>query len=214
MAATVSSCCKSPIPSSSSRACCTGSAAGNSNRRRQPRHSDAVADPHDPNGRKPGDQVQVMPDDYGKIGVRGEIVALSSQHIAIRRHPIAGEVVVHFPRAGFWCLPYRASETGREPFDLPAVVTPWPRHPASPIRAQPNRMPRKRRNLPRLSRKPAITSSHRRRRSSSRIRNCRLRRPRRRVRIICWRGSGSARAAIGAGTATGWHGCSRAGCCC
>ena len=65
-----------------------------------------LADPHDPNGRKPGDQVQVMPDDYGKIGVRGEIVALSSQHIAIRRHdPIAGEMVVHFPRAGFLVLP-------------------------------------------------------------------------------------------------------------
>ena len=65
-----------------------------------------LADPHDPNGRKPGDQVKVMPDDYGKIGVRGEIVALSSQHIAIRRHdPIAGEMVVHFPRAGFLVLP-------------------------------------------------------------------------------------------------------------
>jgi hypothetical protein len=65
-----------------------------------------LADPHDPNGRKPGDMVTVMPDDYGKIGVRGEIVALSSQHIAIRRHdPIAGEVVVHFPRAGFLVLP-------------------------------------------------------------------------------------------------------------
>ena len=45
-----------------------------------------LADPHDPNGRKPGDLVTVMPDDYGKIGVRGEIVALSSQHIAIRRN--------------------------------------------------------------------------------------------------------------------------------
>jgi hypothetical protein len=65
-----------------------------------------LADPRDPNGRKPGDQVVVMPDDYGKIGVRGEIVALSSQHIAIRRNdPIAGEVVVHFPRAGFLVLP-------------------------------------------------------------------------------------------------------------
>jgi hypothetical protein len=43
-----------------------------------------------------------MPDDYGKIRVGGEIVALSAQHIAIRRHdPRAGEVVVHFPRAGF-----------------------------------------------------------------------------------------------------------------
>jgi glutathione S-transferase len=64
------------------------------------------ADINDPNGRKPGDQVQVMPDDYGKIGVRGEIVALSSQHIAIRRtDPVAGEVVVHFPRAGFLVAP-------------------------------------------------------------------------------------------------------------
>ena len=65
-----------------------------------------LADPHDPNSRKPGDQVAVMPDDYGKIAVRGEIVALSSRHIAIRRtDPIAGEVVVHFPRAGFLVLP-------------------------------------------------------------------------------------------------------------
>jgi glutathione S-transferase len=65
-----------------------------------------LADIHDPNGRKPGDQVQIMPDDYGKIGVRGEIVALSAQHIAIRRHdPIAGEIVVHFPRAGFLVQP-------------------------------------------------------------------------------------------------------------
>ena len=65
-----------------------------------------LADIHDPNGRKPGDVVTVMPDDYGKIGVRGEIVALSSQHIAIRRHdPVAGEMVVHFPRAGFLVQP-------------------------------------------------------------------------------------------------------------
>ena len=64
------------------------------------------ADPNDPNGRKPGDRVEVMPDDYGKIKVSGEIVALSPQHIAIRRHdPLAGDVVVHFPRAGFLVLP-------------------------------------------------------------------------------------------------------------
>jgi glutathione S-transferase len=63
-------------------------------------------DPHDPNGRKPGDLVEVVPDDYGKVKVSGAIVALSSQHIAIRRHdPRAGEVVVHFPRAGFHVLP-------------------------------------------------------------------------------------------------------------
>jgi glutathione S-transferase len=65
-----------------------------------------MADPNDPNGRKPGDRVEVMPDDYGKVKVRGDIVALSSQHIAIRRHdPRAGETIVHFPRAGFLVLP-------------------------------------------------------------------------------------------------------------
>ncbi len=64
-----------------------------------------MADPHDPNGRKPGDRVEVVPDDYGKVKVAGEIVALSPQHVAIRRQdPRAGEVVVHFPRAGFLVL--------------------------------------------------------------------------------------------------------------
>ena len=59
-------------------------------------------DLRDPNGRKPGDHISVTPDDYGKIAVDGEIVALSPQHVAIRRHdPIAGDIVVHFPRAGF-----------------------------------------------------------------------------------------------------------------
>ncbi|WP_076862716.1 glutathione S-transferase family protein [Bradyrhizobium mercantei] len=68
--------------------------------------SPVAADPADPNGRKPGDIVAVMPDDYGKIPVRGEIVSLSAQHIAIRRSDErAGEVVVHFPRAGFLVVP-------------------------------------------------------------------------------------------------------------
>jgi glutathione S-transferase len=65
-----------------------------------------LSDPNDPNGRKPGDRVEITPDDYGKVKVSGEIVALSSQHIAIRRRdPRAGEVIVHFPRAGFLVLP-------------------------------------------------------------------------------------------------------------
>jgi glutathione S-transferase len=65
-----------------------------------------LSDPNDPNGRKPGDKVAIVPDDYGKVKVSGEIVALSSQHIAIRRHdPHAGQIVVHFPRAGFLVLP-------------------------------------------------------------------------------------------------------------
>ena len=68
--------------------------------------TEELSDPNDPNGRKPGDKVEVMPDDDGKIRVAGEIVALSPQHIAIRRHDEkAGDVVVHFPRAGFLVLP-------------------------------------------------------------------------------------------------------------
>jgi len=63
-------------------------------------------DPGDPNGRKVGDKVRVVPDDYGKVEVGGEIVSLSAQHIAIRRvDERIGEVVVHFPRAGFLVLP-------------------------------------------------------------------------------------------------------------
>jgi glutathione S-transferase len=65
-----------------------------------------LADPEDPNGRHPGDRVSVAPDDYGKVEVRGEIVSLSAQHIAIRRHDDrVGEMVVHFPRAGFAVMP-------------------------------------------------------------------------------------------------------------
>jgi glutathione S-transferase len=62
----------------------------------------AANDPDDPNGRKVGDHVLIAPDDYGKIEVGGEIVSLSAQHIAIRRvDERLGEIVIHFPRAGF-----------------------------------------------------------------------------------------------------------------
>jgi glutathione S-transferase len=62
----------------------------------------AAADPNDPNGRKPGHVVSVHSDDAWKTDIRGEIVSLSAQHIAIRRRDErAGEIVVHFPRAGF-----------------------------------------------------------------------------------------------------------------
>ena len=62
----------------------------------------AENDPDDPNGRKVGDKVRVVPDDYGRVEVGGEIVSLSAQHIAIRRvDERVGEIVVHFPRAGF-----------------------------------------------------------------------------------------------------------------
>jgi glutathione S-transferase len=66
----------------------------------------AENDTDDPNRRKVGDTVRVVPDDYGKIEVAGEIVSLSAQHIAIRRvDERVGEIAVHFPRAGFHVLP-------------------------------------------------------------------------------------------------------------
>jgi len=44
----------------------------------------------------------VTPDDYGLDPVAGEIVAVSPREVAIRRRDEqVGEIVVHFPRAGF-----------------------------------------------------------------------------------------------------------------
>jgi glutathione S-transferase len=61
-----------------------------------------AADPGEPNGWKPGDRVLVMPDDYGRDPVAGELVRSSANEIALKRSaPEVGEVVVHFPRAGF-----------------------------------------------------------------------------------------------------------------
>jgi glutathione S-transferase len=60
------------------------------------------ADPEEPNGFKPGDAVTVGADDYGKDRIAGELISSSSQHVAIKRSdPRVGEVVLHFPRAGF-----------------------------------------------------------------------------------------------------------------
>lgn len=61
-----------------------------------------AADANDPNGRKPGDRIVIEPDDFGKVPVRGELVASSAQGISVRRFDEqAGEVIVHFPRAGY-----------------------------------------------------------------------------------------------------------------
>ncbi|MGK2741018.1 glutathione S-transferase family protein [Tepidicaulis sp. LMO-SS28] len=63
------------------------------------------ADPNEPNGLKPGDTVSVMADDYGRDPITGTLVASDAQSIAIRREdPQVGEVVVHFPRAGFFVM--------------------------------------------------------------------------------------------------------------
>jgi glutathione S-transferase len=74
-------------------------------RRSEPATAEA-ADAGDPNGRKPGDRVMVMPDDYGRDPVSGVLVTHGAQEIAIRREdPSVGTVVVHFPRAGFVVIP-------------------------------------------------------------------------------------------------------------
>ena len=55
--------------------------------------------PEDP---KPGDRVRLRADDYGKDPVAGELVFIDDREIAIRRiDPVAGAMVVHFPRLGY-----------------------------------------------------------------------------------------------------------------
>jgi len=66
----------------------------------------ARADPHDPAGRQIGQRVRVTPDDFGRVPVSGEIAALSADDIVLRRNDeTVGEVLVHFPRAGFIVSP-------------------------------------------------------------------------------------------------------------
>ena len=49
-----------------------------------------------------GESVAVSPDDYGKDAVQGELLRLTDRDVAVRRNDErAGEVVVHFPRAGY-----------------------------------------------------------------------------------------------------------------
>jgi glutathione S-transferase len=63
-------------------------------------------EPGEPNGWRVGDRVAVMADDYGRDPIVGAIVRASAQEIAIRRSdPRVGDVVVHFPRAGFLVTP-------------------------------------------------------------------------------------------------------------
>ena len=62
----------------------------------------ASVDSDDPLGLSAGQAVTVAPDDYGIVPVAGELLCLTVDDIAIRRSdPLAGEVVVHFPRIGY-----------------------------------------------------------------------------------------------------------------
>ena len=59
-------------------------------------------DPADALGLAVGDAVAVVPDDYGKVPVHGELVTLTLHEVAVRRtDPKCGTVVVHFPRIGY-----------------------------------------------------------------------------------------------------------------
>ena len=59
-------------------------------------------DANDPSGLKAGQKISVTPDDTGKVPVSGELVGLSADRVSIARNdPQVGDVVVHFPRAGF-----------------------------------------------------------------------------------------------------------------
>lgn len=66
----------------------------------------AGVDANDPSGLKAGQKISVTPDDTGKVPVSGELVGLSADRISIARNdPRVGDVVVHFPRAGFIIQP-------------------------------------------------------------------------------------------------------------
>jgi glutathione S-transferase len=59
-------------------------------------------DAQDPSGLKAGQAISVTPDDTGKVPVTGVLVGLTANRISIKRADArVGEVVVHFPRAGF-----------------------------------------------------------------------------------------------------------------
>ena len=59
-------------------------------------------DANDPSGLKAGQKLSITPDDTGKVPVTGTLVGLTVDRISIARNdPRVGDVVVHFPRAGF-----------------------------------------------------------------------------------------------------------------
>jgi glutathione S-transferase len=56
----------------------------------------------DASGCRAGHKVSVVPNDYGRDAVAGELLAIDDAEIVIRRHDdFAGDLNVHFPRFGF-----------------------------------------------------------------------------------------------------------------
>jgi glutathione S-transferase len=65
-----------------------------------------TVDAGDPSGLKAGQKISVTPDDTGRVPVEGVLVGLTSDRVSIQRtDPRVGDVVVHFPRAGFAVVP-------------------------------------------------------------------------------------------------------------
>jgi glutathione S-transferase len=63
-------------------------------------------DDGDPSGLKAGQSISITPDDTGKVPVTGTLVGLTNQRISIiRSDERVGDVIVHFPRAGFVVTP-------------------------------------------------------------------------------------------------------------
>jgi glutathione S-transferase len=63
-------------------------------------------DEKDPSGLKAGQKISVTPDDTGKVPVTGTLVGLTNERVSIiRSDEKVGDVVVHFPRAGFLVQP-------------------------------------------------------------------------------------------------------------
>lgn len=61
-----------------------------------------TVDASDPSGMKAGQTLTVTPDDTGKVPVTGKLVGLAPDRISLARHDEqVGDVVVHFPRAGY-----------------------------------------------------------------------------------------------------------------
>lgn len=67
-------------------------------------------DSEDALGLLSGDNVVVVPDDYGREPTVGRLITLNSREVAVSRHDAtAGQVVVHFPRIGYYISRYSAS---------------------------------------------------------------------------------------------------------
>jgi glutathione S-transferase len=66
----------------------------------------ASVDANDPSGLRAGQKLTVTPDDTGRVPVSGTLVGLAPDRISLARHDErVGDVVVHFPRAGFVVAP-------------------------------------------------------------------------------------------------------------